>query len=144
MAENWNLQYLPEKHLLLIKTWGIHSPKESDRLVTEISAMKLDSDQTTILIDHRDAIIKFTTTEIFNLPQSYRQSELSQRFRVALVFNQIGSDEHFYETVCVNRGYRFSVFADYDKAMNWLMKPDPQSDFRVPCNLSQSKQGLHS
>jgi hypothetical protein len=144
MAENWTIQYLPEKHLLFIKTWGIHSPKESDRLVKEVNAMKLDSEQTRILIDHRDAIIKFRTMEIFNLPQSYRQSELSQRFRVALVFNQIGSDEQFYETVCVNRGYRFSVFMEYDKAMNWLMRPDSQGDFRVSGIPSQSKRGLHS
>jgi hypothetical protein len=113
-------------------------------LVKEVNAMKLDSDQTRLLIDHRDAIIKFTTMEIFNLPQSYRQSELSQRFRVALVFKQIGSDEQFYETVCVNRGYRFSVFMDYDKAMNWLMKPDSQIDLRVSGNPPQSKQGLQS
>jgi hypothetical protein len=139
MAENWTIQYLAEKHVLLIKTWGIHSPKESDGLVKEVNAMKLDPDQTKILIDHRDAIIKFKTMEIFNLPQSYRQSELSQRFRVALVFKQISSDEQFYETVCVNRGYKISVFTDYDKAMNWLMKPDSQSDLRVSGKPSQSK-----
>ena len=143
MADNWKIQFLPGKHILLITTCGIHSPKESYMLVKEVNAMKLDPDQTGILIDHRDAIIKFAPSEIYNLPQSYQQYEISHRFRVALVFKQIGSDEHFYETVCANRGYRFSVFTDYDKAMNWLMRPDSHGDFRVSGKPYQSKQGLH-
>ena len=90
--------------------------------------MRLDPEQTRVLIDHRGSIFKIRIMEIFDRPHAYRQSALSTRFRVAQVFKQIGSEEQFYETVCANRGDISPIFSDYDKAMNWLMSPDSQND----------------
>jgi hypothetical protein len=126
MSATWTTRHLPDKGIVLMETVGTFTREDSDRMVEEVRAMKLDPKQVGILIDHRAAIIKFATLQIYNLPATYLSVDQADQFRIANVFKQIGTDERFYETVCRNWGYRVRVFTDYDQAVQWLTPATPK------------------
>ena len=76
------------------------------------------------LIDHRDInSVSGGIVEIYNRPKGFEEIGASQGIMVA----EVVKPEHkeffnFLETVCVNRGYLFSIFENRNSALEWLLK----------------------
>jgi len=123
MSATWTMQDLPDKKILLITFSGVINPEDSQKVVDELASRHLDPTKTGILIDHRAATYELGTIDIYDLPSTYSNVEGASQFPVAIVYEHIGPDERFYETVCHNRSYsRINVFDDYDQAMDWLTR----------------------
>ena len=73
-----------------------------------------------LLVDHRESALRLNAAEIFWVPKKLECHGI-QKHPVALLFSNIGNDERFLETVCVNQGARVKVFTDPDQALAWLM-----------------------
>jgi hypothetical protein len=74
------------------------------------------------LFDMRKAEISGGIMDIFEAasPQGDLADSLRQ-FRVAVLVSYINEDEHFFETVAVNRGFELHTFDELDKAVGWLV-----------------------
>ena len=79
---------------------------------------------TKALIDHRNiSAISGSAAEIYRRPMEFKEIGVMQGIKVA----EVVKPEHkeffnFLETVCVNRGYGFSIFYDREPALEWLLK----------------------
>ena len=125
MKAAWTIKRVPEKGLVEITTAGTMTSRDSDNLIREIAAMDLDPEKDRLLVDHRRADLKFTTLNIFELPQTYQVQAGPERFWVATVFNELEHNQEFYRDICREHGFkRFEVFSDYDEAVRWLTSPE--------------------
>ena len=119
MTLTWTIEHSPEQAILTVTSQGSITAQSADRLVAELGALALPPG-TGILVDHRRSELKVDSHEVFDRPETYERYPDARRHPVAMVFPEIGETQQFYETVCRNRGFPVSVFADYDQAMNWL------------------------
>ena len=73
------------------------------------------------LFNMREAVIVGGTMGIFAAasPQGDLANSLRQ-FRVAVLVSHVNDDEHFFETVAVNRGFELHTFDDRQKGIKWL------------------------
>jgi hypothetical protein len=119
------LIYNSGSHVIETKAQGnltLHEIKEIDR---EIAQMAVSKNCFSCLNDFREAKIKLSTMDIYNLPKISSDilalAGLNIRaFRVALVAEKDLKDFHFFEDVTSNRGHTAKVFTDIDKAKKWL------------------------
>jgi len=72
------------------------------------------------LVDHRESELRLNADQIFWVPKKVEGHGIHKN-RAALLFDRIGNDEKFLETVCTNRGIRVKVFTDADQAATWVM-----------------------
>ncbi|MDB9822922.1 hypothetical protein OAC89_04400 [Deltaproteobacteria bacterium] len=76
-----------------------------------------------ILIDHRNICsVSGNTVDVYSRPKHFQEIGVIHGIKVAEVIKP----EHkeffrFLETVCVNRGYEFSMFNDKKPALEWLL-----------------------
>lgn len=119
MTLTWTIAHSPEQAIVTVTSEGSITASSADRLVAELGALALPTG-TGILVDHRRSELKVDSHEVFDRPETYERYPDARRYPVAMVFPEIGETQQFYETVCRNRGFPVSVFADYDEAMNWL------------------------
>jgi hypothetical protein len=79
---------------------------------------------TRALIDHRNIVsVVGNITDVYNRPKLFKIIGVVLGIKIA----EIIKSEHvehfkFFETVCVNRGYRISIFQEKEKAISWLLK----------------------
>jgi hypothetical protein len=73
------------------------------------------------LFDMREAEISGGTLDILAAasPQGDFADSL-RHFRVAVLVSHVTDDEHFFETVAVNRGFQLHTFDEFDKGFEWL------------------------
>jgi hypothetical protein len=119
MTLTWTIAHSPEQAIVTVTSEGSVTAQSADRLVAELASLGLPPG-TGILVDHRRSELEFDSWEVFDRPETYEKHADARRYPVAMVFPKIGETHQFYETVCRNRGFPVSVFADYDKAMDWL------------------------
>lgn len=119
-----------ERSDCVIGTFAGRLDKESAReYAKEIAKVSADNDCARFLNDLREAELGFSTVEIHDLPKMLNEltegAGLDRSWRRAVVGPK-GKDQRdydFFETVAANQGYTVKVFADLDKAMDWLLKP---------------------
>lgn len=119
MTLTWTIARSPDQRILIVTTEGTITAKSADGLVAELGALGL-TPGTGILLDHRGSTLSVDSADLFNRPKVYEQYADARRYPVALLFQEVGEPQRFYEMVCQNRGFPMAVFADYEKAMSWL------------------------
>jgi len=73
------------------------------------------------LIDLTDAEVAGGTMETFYAASPKNEPAQPLRaLKAAFVRNELTKDDHFFETVAVNRGYYLRAFDSCDKAIGWL------------------------
>ena len=77
-----------------------------------------------VLIDHRNIdSVSGSIVDVYYRPQQFEKIGEIHGIKIAEVIRP----EHkeffrFLETVCVNRGYEFSIFNNKKSALKWLLK----------------------
>ncbi len=95
----------------------------------EIAKVSADNDCARFLNDLRGAEPGFSTLDIHDLPKTLHEltegAGLDRSWRRAILApkGKDVRDYDFFETVAANQGYTVKVFADLDKAMDWLLEP---------------------
>ena len=83
------------------------------------------------LVEFRDADIKLSTADIFNMPGILENMQFDKKIRAAIIVPdsaEIMKKAIFYETVCNNRGWQAQVFTKRQDAINWLLSENPSKN----------------
>lgn len=120
----WTITLNEEEQYAEIVTSGIADRDGSLDMVKAIPLALRKTKTKKILIDHRNiSSISGRTIEIYHRPTEFKEIGVIRGIKVA----EIVKPEHkeffdFFETVCVNRGFTFSIFDDRKSALEWLLK----------------------
>jgi hypothetical protein len=78
---------------------------------------------TKALIDHRNVTsITGSATDVYERPKIFRLIGIVLGIKIAEIIKPDHIDHFkFLETVCVNQGFKFMVFYDKPKALEWLL-----------------------
>ena len=119
----WTITLNEEDQYAEIVTSGVADKNGSLAIAKAIPTALNKIKTTRILIDHRNiSEISGSATEIYYRPKELKEIGMVQEIKVA----EVVKEEHkaffkFFETVCVNSGYRFSIFYDRKPAIEWLL-----------------------
>jgi hypothetical protein len=120
----WRVDMEPQRRIIRVAYEGSVTSAEIRACVERVIEL-MGSEQTSRVLMELDgaAQIDLSTVDIVNLPAVYRSLGLLGTFRQAIVVSpQAPSFDQaaFYETVCVNRGHAVRIFADRERALDWL------------------------
>lgn len=119
----WTITLNEKNQYAEIVTGGIADRDGSREMVKEISKVLSNAKIKKILIDHRNIIaVSGGAAEIYQRPKELKGLGAVRGIKVAEV---VKADHklffQFLETVCVNRGFIFSIFDDKKSALGWLL-----------------------
>jgi hypothetical protein len=121
-AMEWKITIHQEDKFIEVVTKGVADKDGSLEMAKEIAKVMRANRYTKAIIDHR-AIEKVSgeIIDIYDRPKLFRMIGIVLGIKIAEVINP----EHlahfrFFETVCINRGYRFSIFYERAEALRWL------------------------
>jgi hypothetical protein len=106
-----------------IVTKGVLDKDSSMDMAKTIAATMRHHKVTRVLIDHRNVTnIPGNVLEVYERPKIFRIIGVLLGIKIAEVINP-DHLEHFkfLETVCINQGYKFSIFYDRSNALEWLL-----------------------
>ena len=119
----WNLVIHDEDKYLEVVTSGMVDGDGTIDMAKAIAQTMKSHQVTKAIIDHRNVVgVIGDTSATYNRPKIFRFIGLTLGIKIA----EIIRPEHeghfrFFESVCLNQGYRLSVFHDKDKALTWLL-----------------------
>lgn len=120
----WSIILHEDKDYAEVVTNGVADKDGSLAMVKAISTALSGTKIKRILVDHRN-ISKASggIVDVYDRPIKFKEMGVSQNIKVA----EVVKPEHrkffdFFETVCVNRGYDFSIFEEEKGALEWLLK----------------------
>lgn len=76
------------------------------------------------LADCREMTAAHSILDIFTKVQMYLDKGISKDIKEAVILpesSETADKIKFYETACLNRGFRVKVFNEKDEALNWLL-----------------------
>ena len=122
----YSIIYNSEMHIIESKIYGDVILSQVKELIAEYAAIVKEKGCTLIFSDYRQATIKLSTIEIYELPKIYTDifalSRLSiYRVKRALVVAEDLKDYLFFETVTFNQGQFAKIFKDFTEAREWLL-----------------------
>lgn len=97
-----------------------------DLLYSIKKAVELQSENeiNSYLADCSNMISSHSILDIFSKVQTMQNMGIRKDLKEAIVLplNTESADKvKFYETACLNRGYRVKIFSDKNEALNWLL-----------------------
>jgi hypothetical protein len=105
---------------------GITSWQDIKDLTTQCIAMQKEQGIFKFLIETTEMQPLATVSDIIELPASvYQIKNVDRQTRIAVVYSPSGASEEivkFYETACMNRGWRAKRFTSQQEAISWLLK----------------------
>lgn len=119
----WEITIHFEKKYIEILTRGIADNDGSQNMAKTIAETMKKNRLTKVLVDHRNIEkVSGSVIDIYERPKLFRIIGVILGIKIAEIINP-DHYEHFrfLETVCVNQGYRFSIFYDRKTALEWLL-----------------------
>jgi hypothetical protein len=121
---DWDIAVNDGHKYIEVITRGIADKDDSLNMAKAIAYAMKTNRMTKVLIDHSN--IEGTTgnaIDIYSRPRLFGIIGVILRIKIA----EIIKPEHlehfkFLETVCVNQGYRISIFQDKERALTWLLE----------------------
>lgn len=123
----WSVRYDDSLDLVEVVYTGEVSGEELKAAATERIRLQKASGTISVLVD-TSGIEHLTAgaAEVFALPgELYDDREAARNTRLALVLPgppDIRKEAEFYETACVNRGWRVTTFEERADAVEWLKR----------------------
>ena len=119
----WTITSNEEEQYAEIVTSGVADKDRSLAMARVISTTLKKIKITRILIDHRNiSMVSGSAIEIYYRPKELKEIGMIQKIKVAeAVKEEQKAFFKFFETVCVNSGYRFSTFYDRKPAIERLL-----------------------
>ncbi|MCP4143139.1 MAG: hypothetical protein GY755_23105 [Chloroflexi bacterium] len=121
------IAYNAEEKIIDIKFEGDLTWSEVKKVISETMQYAKEENCFLILNDMREATMKLSTLEIYNLPQNMSEMLASSglhvhKFKRAFVAAKDLKDYSFFETVTLNRGQFAKMFFDIREAKKWLLE----------------------
>ncbi|PKO12877.1 MAG: hypothetical protein CVU39_22330 [Chloroflexi bacterium HGW-Chloroflexi-10] len=124
MKMEWEIRIHNEEKYLEVITKGAADKDGSLNMAKIVSETMQKHKITKVLIDHRSIeSVSGEIIEIYNRPKLLRFIGVILGVKIA----EIIKPEHikhfrFFETVCINQGFRVSIFQENLPALEWLLK----------------------
>jgi len=120
---SYTIEYLESEGIGLITNTGPFTHEDfmkQAREALEVSQLKKCNK---FLVDCTSMIIQSQTIDIYATSAFYDEIGAPKENKIALVVpagTKTEADLRFYETVCINRGWKVRMFADRESAMQWF------------------------
>jgi hypothetical protein len=119
----WEITIHKDYKYVEIVTKGVADNHGSIEMAKSIAETMRHNRMTKALIDHRNITsVSGSAVEVYERPKLFKIIGMLLGIKIAEVINP-DHLEHFkfLETVCINQGYKFSVFFDRTNALKWLL-----------------------
>ena len=122
---SYKISYDPESKIVCCQHAGrITKDGLRTRSIKTIELAKANS-ANLYLIDVVDLEGGVSTVGLYDLPAVYEKAGVDRRVVcAAILYNAkdkaLANDVHFYETVCINNGWKVKMFSDRQEAIRWL------------------------
>jgi hypothetical protein len=113
------ITYQQARDILLVRTQGVIDDASMLTLFAVAAAAADKHNCRRFFFDHRASPLDLKTSAILRVPFELERHGLDGH-QAALLFNEIGRKEKFFETSCLNRGVNVKVFNDPVEALLWL------------------------
>jgi hypothetical protein len=124
----YTLEYNRKLQIVELVCTGRYTSQESLESTTKAIALGKENGDANALVDASEAEFNMSVVDFLILPErEYVEQDMNRRIRVALVpptGTKDKEDARFYETVCVNRGWKVRIFSSRDAAIEWLTEKD--------------------
>jgi len=123
----YSVTYNPTDKIIEAQVHGDLTLQVAKEVSSEIAKISKEKNCFVILNDLREATIKLSTLEIYDLPKTFSEIATAYGLEIykikrAFVTPKGSKDWNFYETVTVNRAQTARYFFDINEARNWLLK----------------------
>lgn len=126
---DYSLHQDSETGILTAMVTGEWSAQQDEELLRKIIAIDMQGRSKVLLLDLRQLSADFSVSYIYHRAQfleKKRQQVEIPSFRAALIYDgtnpKVRQAYEFFETTAINRGLPYRVFADIERARQWLMK----------------------
>ncbi len=119
----WSVSYSPELHAVVTVYAGILPPDALREAVESTITLARQRGTTSYLADCHALQGGHSIGDLYDLAKLLESLGVERGSREALVLPQLSAaaaDVHFWETVCLNRGYKARVFPTLPSAAAWL------------------------
>jgi hypothetical protein len=115
--------HFDDKYIEFI-TSGLADKDGSQSMAKLIAATLRKHKMRKVLVDHRKIEkVSGSVIEIYERPRLFKIIGVILGIKIAEIINPAHYDHFkFLETVCVNQGYKFSIFYDRAAALEWLLR----------------------
>ncbi len=121
----YDVKYLEENGIVVIENKGELKYDELVRQTQEAIKLGQGKNSKLFLTNFSNVEVRAQTMELFNFPVIYEQFGMNRMSRIAVVVSEMElktEELHFYETICLNRGWNIKIFLHKDLALDWLKK----------------------
>ena len=120
------LIYNSDTRIIESRFYGDFTQEEIREAVPKFAEMIKNNNCRFLLTDYRDANMKLSMTEIYNMPGVLAEVFASSgvnilKLKRAFITVKNKKDPEFYETVTINQGQTMRIFDNVDEARNWLL-----------------------
>ncbi len=123
----WSVSYSPELHAVVTVYAGILPPDALREAVESTIRLARQHGTTRYLADCAALQGGHSIGDLYDLATLLESLGVERGSREALILPQLSAaaaDVHFWETVCLNRGYKARVFSTSAEATAWLRQVD--------------------
>ncbi len=127
----WSVSYSPELHAVVTIYAGILPPDALREAVESTITQARRCGTTRYLADCSELQGGHSIGDLYDLAKLLESLGVERGSREALILPQLSAaaaDVHFWETVCLNRGYSVRVFPTVPEAMAWLTQVDEREE----------------
>lgn len=125
----WTIKQNEQSGIMEIAFTGPTTGRDLKEATSKAIGLSKELSATKVLIDVTRMKVLASTLDIYYLPEiQYVEEGLDRRVRIALIQPDTlreKNDVRFYETACVNRGWRVQTFSGRDAAIGWLNGNSP-------------------
>jgi hypothetical protein len=120
----WTITLNEKPKYAEVVTYGIADREGSLKMAKELYMVLSKAKMKKILIDHSNiSAVSGRMMEVYNRPKEFQETKVPFGIKVAEVIKAEHTDFfRFFETVCVNRGFIFSIFENKKLALEWLLQ----------------------
>ena len=125
----YQVNYNQEYQIIEIKIEGDFWPEQIGMMSPDISEIAERERCARLLYDFQDAILSFSTLDIYKIPKRLEKITQDTNVRVttikrAFLFAEGKDDSKFFETVALNSMHNVKCFKDREEAHQWLTSTD--------------------
>jgi hypothetical protein len=120
---DWEITIHENPRYLEVSTNGMADNDSSFDMVKAITENMKKQRITRVLIDHRKIeSVEGKIIDIYDRPKKLKIFGALLKIKIAEIIKPEHIDHfRFLETVCINQGYKFSIFHEKEKAEKWLL-----------------------
>lgn len=117
------IEYDAVNRFVLLVYSGVNTMQDYVGGTVKVFEMFVEHGTADCLLDLRKIDNRASMAEVYDLPQLYTEMAVPRNVRISILVEPGQKDEaiiRFYETICLNRGWKANISFDAESAIAWL------------------------